>query len=77
MIANSLRRAAAFAGIAIALPLLAAPPADVADAMRWRLVGPFRAGWSTMAEGIPDQPNTFYFGAAGGGVWKSDDAGAT
>jgi photosystem II stability/assembly factor-like uncharacterized protein len=45
--------------------------------MQWRLVGPFRGGWGTMAEGIPDQPDTFFFGAAGGGVWKTDDAGRT
>ena len=77
MIPQSLRRGAILAAVTLAFPLLAAPPADVADAMRWRLVGPFRAGWSTMVEGIPEKPNTFYFGAAGGGVWKSDDAGAT
>lgn len=45
--------------------------------MHWRLVGPFRAGWSTMAEGIPGKPNTYYFGAAGGGIWKTTDAGRT
>jgi hypothetical protein len=28
-------------------------------------------------EGVPDQPDLFYFGAAGGGVWRSDDAGRT
>jgi photosystem II stability/assembly factor-like uncharacterized protein len=50
---------------------------DLASAMHWRLLGPFRGGWGTVAAGIPDQPNTFYFGAAGGGVWKTDDAGAT
>jgi photosystem II stability/assembly factor-like uncharacterized protein len=77
MIAQSLRRGALLAAATLAFPLFAAPPADIADAMRWRLVGPFRAGWSTMAEGIADSPNTFYFGAAGGGVWRSDDAGAT
>jgi photosystem II stability/assembly factor-like uncharacterized protein len=52
-------------------------PDTMLDGMTWRLVGPFRAGWGTMAAGIPDQPNTFYFGAAGGGVWKTDDAGET
>ena len=36
-----------------------------------------RAGWSTVAQGVKDQPNTFHFGAAGGGVWKTTDAGAT
>jgi photosystem II stability/assembly factor-like uncharacterized protein len=50
---------------------------DVTGGLQWRLLGPFRAGWSTVAKGIPDQPDTFYFGAAGGGVWKSADAGAT
>ncbi len=45
--------------------------------MQWRLVGPYRAGWGTVAEGIADQPNTFYFGGAGGGVWKTTDAGRT
>ena len=45
--------------------------------MKWRLVGPYRAGWGTMAEGIPNEPNTFYFGGAGGGIWKTIDAGRT
>jgi len=45
--------------------------------MHWRLIGPFRAGWATMAEGIPGEPDTFYFGSAGGGVWKTSDAGRT
>ena len=66
--------------------LLGAPPAhatvasapDTVDgALQWRLLGPFRGGWATMAEGVPSQPETFYFGAAGGGVWKTTDAGRT
>jgi len=52
------------------------PRAAYAD-MRWRLVGPYRAGWATVAAGVPGKPNTFYFGSAGGGVWKTDDAGRT
>lgn len=51
--------------------------ADRFPAVEWRLLGPFRGGWSTMAVGVPTRPETFYFGAAGGGMWKSDDAGAT
>ncbi len=51
--------------------------ARISDAMRWRLLGPMRGGWGTVAKGVADQPNTFYFGAAGGGVWKTDDAGQT
>ncbi len=52
-------------------------PENTYAGMKWRLVGPFRAGWATMAEGIPDSLNTFYFGAAGGGIWKTSDAGRT
>ncbi|HEV8610809.1 MAG TPA: hypothetical protein VGS98_12175, partial [Thermoanaerobaculia bacterium] len=37
----------------------------------------FRGGWGTVAAGIPDQLDTYYFGAAGGGVWKTEDAGRT
>lgn len=51
-------------------------PAPFTD-MRWRSIGPFRAGWSTCVEGIPDAPDVFYFGAAVGGVWKTEDAGRT
>ncbi len=47
------------------------------NGLEWRLLGPFRGGWGTMAAGIADQPDTFYFGAAGGGVWKTIDAGST
>jgi photosystem II stability/assembly factor-like uncharacterized protein len=49
----------------------------VAAAMRWRLVGPFRGGRTITATGVPGQPNRFYFGAVGGGVWRSDNAGRT
>ena len=41
----------------------------------WRLVGPYRGGWSTMVVGVPSQPDTYYAGTAGGGVWKTDDSG--
>ena len=65
--------------IAALLPISVAAQSavDTQFAGQWRLVGPFRAGWGTMAAGIADQPDTFYFGAAGGGVWKTTDAGAT
>src|SRR6202795_2885387 len=43
--------------------------------MRWRLIGPFRGGRVITVAGVPSQPNTFYFGAVGGGVWKSSDGG--
>ncbi|MCU1279853.1 MAG: hypothetical protein JWM53_3399 [bacterium] len=53
------------------------PADDVAGALAWRLVGPFRGGWATVGAGIADEPDTFYFGTAGGGVWKTVDAGRT
>ena len=43
----------------------------------WRLVGPFRGGWTPMAVGVPTEPDTYYFAAAGGGVWKTTDSGRT
>jgi photosystem II stability/assembly factor-like uncharacterized protein len=69
------------AALAATLPALAAPvdvPAVSASrfpALEWRLLGPFRGGWSTMAVGVPGAPDTYYFGAAGGGVWKTTDSG--
>src|SRR5262245_9470080 len=45
--------------------------------LKWRLVGPFRGGWATCAAGVPDDPAVYYFGAAAGGVWKTEDAGST
>ena len=45
------------------------------DGLRWRLIGPFRGGRVNAVAGVRGQSNVFYFGAVGGGVWKSTDAG--
>src|SRR5215472_13992734 len=45
--------------------------------MKYRQVGPFRGGRSLTASGIPGDPTTYYFGATGGGVWKSTDGALT
>src|SRR5882672_469448 len=45
--------------------------------MRWRSVGPHRGGRSTAVAGVRTQPNVFYMGATGGGVWKTENAGIT
>ncbi|HVS77423.1 MAG TPA: hypothetical protein VHE11_10850 [Steroidobacteraceae bacterium] len=45
------------------------------QALKWRNIGPFRAGRTTAVAGVPDQPATFYIGSSGGGVWRTDDAG--
>src|SRR3954454_6258846 len=41
------------------------------SAMKWRQVGPFRGGRASSIEGVPGESNTYYFGAASGGVWKT------
>jgi photosystem II stability/assembly factor-like uncharacterized protein len=45
--------------------------------LHWRQIGPFRGGRSTAAVGVRTQPNVFYMGATGGGVWKTDNYGIT
>jgi photosystem II stability/assembly factor-like uncharacterized protein len=44
-------------------------------ALRWREVGPYRGGRADTVTGVPGDRATYYFGATGGGVWKSTDAG--
>ncbi len=44
-------------------------------ALRWRNIGPFRGGRTKAAAGVPSQPNVFYIGMVGGGVWKTTDYG--
>src|SRR3954453_20423791 len=45
--------------------------------LRWRSVGPTRGGRSTAAFGVRTQPNVFYMGATGGGVWKTENYGVS
>jgi photosystem II stability/assembly factor-like uncharacterized protein len=45
--------------------------------LRWRSIGPFRGGRALAVAGVRAQPEVFYFGAVGGGVWRSNDAGRT
>src|ERR1700760_1225710 len=45
--------------------------------MKWREIGPLRAGRTRALAGGPSEPATFYLGAVNGGVWKTTDAGAT
>ena len=49
--------------------------ASLFDGLHWRLIGPFRGGRAITATGVPGDPNTFYFGAVGGGIWKTTDGG--
>src|SRR5271163_276108 len=45
--------------------------------VRWRSIGPFRGGRAVAVAGIPSQPQTYYFGSTGGGIWKTTDGGFT
>ena len=45
--------------------------------LRWRSIGPFRGGRVLAVTGVRGQPEVFYFGSVGGGVWKTNDAGRT
>lgn len=62
-----------------ATPLAAQQPRPAADTtfreLRFRMIGPARGGRVTTVTGITRQPGTFYMGASGGGVWKTDDYG--
>ncbi len=51
--------------------------ASLYSGMEWRLVGPFRGGRAGTATGVINNPNLYYMGTAGGGVWKTTDAGST
>jgi hypothetical protein len=62
---------------AIALSCLGAEtfdPALFAD-LRWRMIGPFRAGRTVAIAGVPSSPNVFYMAQTNGGIWKTTDAG--
>ncbi len=47
------------------------------SALEYRSIGPFRGGRSTTVAGIADEPDTYYMGTTGGGVWKTTDSGIT
>jgi photosystem II stability/assembly factor-like uncharacterized protein len=49
--------------------------ASLYSGMRWRLLGPYRAGRVSAVTGIPGNPTLYYIGTPGGGVWKTTDGG--
>ena len=52
-------------------------PPSLFSHLDWRMVGPMRGGRATTVEGVVQKPGVFYFGATGGGVWKTTDYGAS
>lgn len=53
------------------------PNPDNFKGLKWRNIGPFRGGRSVAVAGVKQDPQTYYFGSTGGGVWKTEDAGIT
>ncbi len=80
---NSFRRftfLACFILAAIFLPAFATAQEslpDLAQALHWRNIGPYRGGRTRAVAGVPSEPSVFYVGAVDGGVWKTDDFGRT
>jgi photosystem II stability/assembly factor-like uncharacterized protein len=60
---------------ASATPPVADP--SLYSAMRWRLIGPYRAGRVSAVAGVPGDAATYYMGTPGGGVWKTTSGGTT
>jgi len=52
-------------------------PEELYSSLEYRLIGPFRGGRSGTVAGVPGEPNLYYFGATGGGVWRTTDGGRT
>jgi hypothetical protein len=66
--------------VALLLSFLPATPTAQMDAslfagLKWRSIGPNRGGRSQTTEGSVSRPLEYYFGATGGGVWKTTDGG--
>src|SRR6059058_5714141 len=57
-----------------ALPL---SDSAIYHAYQYRLIGPFRGGRANAVTGVPSQPFVYYAGYTGGGVWKTENAGAS
>jgi hypothetical protein len=51
------------------------PDPSLFSGLKWRMIGPYRGGRAVAVSGVPGQPNHFYFGSVGGGVWESNTAG--
>src|SRR5271154_3656783 len=63
--------------VLVSVQLTAQVPSSLYDGLHWRMIGPFRGGRAITASGVPGDPTTFYFGAVGGGAWKTTNGGLT
>ncbi len=53
------------------------PAKDLAAKLRWRPIGPYIGGRVVAVEGVASEPDLFYLGAVGGGVWRSTNYGVS
>jgi len=68
----------ALSGLAcIPFPLSAQDQVAFLPTLEWRSIGPDRGGRSIAVAGHPDRPSEYYFGATGGGLFKTTDGGVT
>ena len=72
---RTLRFPALLAVLAAAALLAQTYNANLYSGMRWRQIGPFRAGRISAVAGIAGDPANYYIGNPGGGVWKTTDGG--
>jgi photosystem II stability/assembly factor-like uncharacterized protein len=74
-------RRASYFRVVFCLGLIATRPlsaqSTVPATLKWRNIGPNRGGRSIAAAGSSARPNEYYFGATGGGLWKTTDGGLT
>jgi photosystem II stability/assembly factor-like uncharacterized protein len=70
-----------WAGVTVATTAVAQPAAtpdlSVLSTLKWRNIGPNRGGRSITVSGSVARPLEYYFGATGGGLWKTTDGGLT
>ncbi|HYL72621.1 MAG TPA: glycosyl hydrolase [Bryobacteraceae bacterium] len=73
-----MRKLLAFSLIAVGSVAVAETyDASMFTALKWRNIGPNRGGRSIASAGSPSRPYEYYFGAVGGGLWKTTDGGLT
>jgi len=69
------RQQTAQAGVASLRQTTRTDDQSLFKALQWREIGPFRGGRVTAVAGVATQPFVYYFGATGGGMWKTTDGG--
>jgi len=61
--------------VSFALSSFSQIDSSLVGGMKWRQIGPFRGGRVLAVTGVPGDPNTYYFGAVSGGIFKSTNGG--